>query len=580
MTYLKLGEILIEQGLITKEQLEEAMKVQLRGKSRIGETLIKLRMITEEDMAAAVGRQLGFPYYSSQNPELLKPQPDQDLDKLIPADYAKKNCVLPLSRHMYSLTCALHDPQDLLLRDNLKRMTGCEINVVIATQTAIQTAIMDFYFKKGATEVGSSMLDQAVESSYTQAREERGGALPKERQADTAELSLDKLIAKAEEAPVVKLVDLIIRQAIDERASDIHIEPFENKIALRYRIDGKLYNIPPPAPHLHLPIVSRIKILAKLDIAEKRLPQDGAIVAKLENRGVDLRVSTIPTVWGEKVVMRILDKGAVPLELANLGFDARQIELLRKALSAPYGLFFVTGPTGSGKSTTLYAAVNETVDPAKNIITVEDPVEYKIEGINQVAIKPEIGLTFATALRAFLRQDPDVIMVGEIRDLETASICVRAALTGHFVLSTLHTNDAASAVTRLIDIGIPHYLLTPSLVMIMGQRLARRLCQKCKEPYEPVPEQHGGIIFKSDLIYKAAGCESCKGSGYKGRMVVAEVMSIADDMRALISQGATHAEIKDCARKNGMSTIFESGIRLAEKGFTSYDEVCRISVDS
>lgn len=578
MTHLKLGEILIQRGLITEKQLQDAIVLQKKEKGRIGEILVKLGMISEENMAEALGTQLGIPYYSSNNLELLKPQ-GEDLDKLVPADFAKKNCVLPLSHHLNSLTCAVYDPLDLLLLDNLKRIAGCEINLVIATPTAIQGAINEFYFKQGSgVEGGASMFNRAVERSYTNIKEDELIAPPKENQ--TAELSLDKLIAKAEEAPVIKLVDLIIRQAIDERASDIHIEPFENKINLRYRIDGKLYSIPPPAPHLHLPIVSRIKILAKLDIAEKRLPQDGAITAKMENRTVDIRVSTIPTVWGEKVVMRILDKGAVALELASLGFDAKQIDSLRKALAAPYGLFFVTGPTGSGKSTTLYAAVNETIDPSRNIVTVEDPVEYKIEGINQVPIKPDIGLTFATALRAFLRQDPDVIMVGEIRDLETATICVRAALTGHFVLSTLHTNDAASAVTRLVDIGVPHYLLTPSLVMVMGQRLARRLCQRCKEPYEPNPEQHGGIKFKCDLIYRGSGCEACKGSGYKGRMVVAEVMLIDDALRSLISKGASHAELKDMARKNGMTTIFESGIRLVEKGLTSYDEVCRISVDA
>jgi type II secretory ATPase GspE/PulE/Tfp pilus assembly ATPase PilB-like protein len=275
--------------------------------------------------------------------------------------------------------------------------------------------------------------------------------------------------------------------------------------------------------------------------------------------------------------MRILDKGAVPLDLASLGFDSKQVDSLRKALSAPYGLFFVTGPTGSGKSTTLYAAVNETIDPKKNVLTVEDPVEYKIEGINQVAVKPDIGLTFATTLKAFLRQDPDVIMVGETRDMETASICVRAALTGHFVLSTLHTNDAASAITRLMDIGIPNYLLTPSLVAIMGQRLARRLCQKCKEAYEPSPDQHGGINFNCDLIYRPKGCEECKNTGYKGRLVIAEVLIVDDEVRALISKGANSGEIKDCARKNGMLTIFDSGIKVVEKGMTSFDEVCRIS---
>jgi type IV pilus assembly protein PilB len=578
MQHLKLGEILIEQGLITEDQLKKAIEYQKKDKGRIGDILIKLNMITEETMMAALGFQLGIPYDPSDNRDILKPQIDQGLEKLIPADFAKKNTVIPLFKHLKSLTCAVHDPLDLLLLDNLRRITGHEINLVLASKTAIQKAIENFYFKESGGEAKASLLSDEVEKSYDKKSESSQNA-PRKEQHETTELSLDRLIAKAEEAPVIKLVDLIIRQAIDERASDIHIEPFDNKIILRYRIDGHLYALPPPAPHLHLPIVSRIKILAKLDIAEKRLPQDGAISAKLENRNVDLRISTIPTVWGEKVVMRILDKGAVPLELSSLGFDSRQIDAIRKALSQPYGLFFVTGPTGSGKSTTLYAAVNETIDPTKNILTVEDPVEYKIDGINQVVVKPEIGLTFTTALKAFLRQDPDVIMVGEIRDLETASICVRAALTGHFVLSTLHTNDAASAITRLIDIGVPNYLLTPSLVMIMGQRLARRLCQKCKEPYEPSPEQHGGIVFKSDLIYRPKGCEECKNTGFRGRIVVAEVLSVDDQIRALISKSAEASAIKDYARKNGMATIFDSGVKKVEQGFTSFDEVCRISVE-
>jgi len=578
MAHLKLGEILISQGLITEAQLTKAIGVQKFEKGRIGEVLIKLGMITEENMAEALGSQLGIPYYASENSDLLIPQADQDLDKLIPKEFAQKNKVLLLSKHMNSLTCAVNDPLDLLLLDNLKRMTGHEINLVVSTSSALQRAITNFYFKDGQTEGKPSMLNAAVEDSYIQPKEEPMVKASAQKKSDSAELSLDKLIEKAEEAPVIKLVDLIIRQAIDERASDIHIEPFDNKIHLRYRIDGKLYNIPPPAPHLHLPIISRIKILSKLDIAEKRLPQDGAISAKLEDRDVDIRVSTVPTVWGEKIVMRILDKAAVPLKLASLGFDSKQIEDLRKSLHSPHGLFFVTGPTGSGKSTTLYAAVNETVDPTKNVVTVEDPVEYKIEGINQVAIRSEIGLTFATALKAFLRQDPDIIMVGETRDLETASICVRAALTGHFVLSTLHTNDAASAITRLIDIGVPHYLLTPSLVMILAQRLARKLCPKCKEPYEPLPDQHGGATFQSDLIYRAKGCDFCKNMGYKGRLVVAEVLMINDEIRALISQGASHSQLNDAARKNGMSSIFESGLRLVDKGLTSFEEVCRISV--
>ena len=482
MQYLKLGEILIKQGLITEEQIQKAINRQKTEKGRIGEILVKLDIITEEDIAFALGSQLGIPYYSSENPGLLVPRSDQGLEKLVPLDFAQKNTVLPLSKNFNSLTCVVSDPLDLLLLDNLKRITKHEINLVVAPQTAIQNVINAFYFNSSqGGEAKPSLLSDAVQQSY---QDDDNTLNPSAQKKDGGtELSLDKLIAKAEEAPVIKLVDLIIRQAIDERASDIHIEPFENKIHLRYRIDGHLYSLPPPAPHLHLPMVSRIKILCKLDIAEKRLPQDGALSAKLEDRTVDLRISTIPTVWGEKVVMRILDKGAVPLDLAKLGFNTKQIDSLRKALASPYGLFFVTGPTGSGKSTTLYAAVNETVDPTKNLLTVEDPVEYKIEGINQVAVKSEIGLTFATAPRAFLRQDPDIIMVGEVRDNDTATLVIHAALTGHIVLSTLHTNNAFGIIPRLVDMGVEGFLLSSTLNVVIAQRLVRKLHEDSKKKY-------------------------------------------------------------------------------------------------
>ena len=580
MTRLKLGEILLKQGLITEAQLKKAIDIQKKEHGRIGEILVRQKIISEENIAQALGSQLGIPYYSSEETELLKPQKDQQLEQLINEDFAQRHNVLPVSKHMHSLTCALADPLDLLLLDNLRRLTGMEINPVVATPSAIRKAIQRFYLEGDSREDRkTSLLNQAVKSSYQQ--DAGYQLLTATQEAPTmAELSLDKLIEKAGEAPVIKLVDLIIRQAIDERASDIHIEPFENKISLRYRIDGHLYNIPPPSPHLHLAIVSRIKILAKMDIAEKRLPQDGSITAKLEDRSVDIRVSTVPTVWGEKVVLRILDKSAVPLDLASLGLDSKQIDSLKKTFSSPYGLFFVTGPTGCGKSTTLYAALNEIMDPSKNILTVEDPVEFKLEGINQVTVRPDIGLTFAAALRAFLRQDPDVIMVGEVRDLETASICVRAALTGHLVLSTLHTNDASSAITRLLDIGVPKYLLTPSLLMIMAQRLAKKLCQKCKEPYEPKPEQHGGHKFRSDLVYRAKGCEVCNNTGYKGRLAVAEILSVDDEIRQLIIKDASQGQILDAARKNGMSTLYESGMRLIEQGVTGYEEVCRVCLET
>jgi len=576
MARLRIGEILIKQGLLTEAQLLEAMNVQKSQKGRLGEVLIKLGMIKEEDLAAALGAQLMLPFapYSSG---LLRPRSDQNLDKVISMDFARKNFILPLSKQATVLTCAVFDPLDYVMQDNLRIMTGCELNFVVATKTDLNKAINDFYLtsSKSAGDQRSTLLDRVVEKTYVDIDDRHSITI---KPSSDAELSIDKLIAKAEEAPVVKLVDLIIRQAIDEKASDIHVEPFKDKLEIRYRIDGALYQIPPPAAHLTLPIISRIKILAKMDIAEKRLPQDGAISAKLEDRVVDIRVSTVPTVHGEKVVMRLLDKGAVKLNLEGLGYDKTQLALIRKALNSSYGLFFVTGPTGSGKSTTLYSCLSEITDPTINIMTAEDPVEFKIDGINQVGMKTDIGLTFANTLRAFLRQDPDVIMVGEVRDLETAQICVRAALTGHLVLSTLHTNDAASAITRLMDIGVPHYLLTPSLVMIVAQRLGRKLCQKCKEPYEPTERVYGDYTLKADLIYKAKGCDECNHTGYKGRLVLAETMAISDEIRRMMSKNATYNEIKDAARKNGMDTLFESAMKKVEEGITSIDEALGITL--
>jgi type IV pilus assembly protein PilB len=572
MARLRLGEILIKQGLVTEAQLQEAIEAQKKEKIYIGEILVNKGVIKEEDLAAALGTQLLIPYVSRAS-GLLNPQKDQGLEKMVPYEFAKEHNVLPLNRNMNSITCAIFNPFDLITIDNVKKMTGCEINFVIATKTDLGRSVEEFY-TSGTVADGktSAVWGDALERS-------KGGG--DQAQADDQlenELSLDKVIARAEEAPVIKLVDLIIRQAIDERASDIHIEPFKDKIEVRYRIDGELYQIPPPAKHLHLPIVSRIKILARLDIAEKRLPQDGRISAKLEDRTVDLRVSTLPTVWGEKVVMRILDRGAVKLELNQLGFDAKQLELIRTALKVPYGLFFVTGPTGSGKSVTLYASLNEITTPTKNIMTAEDPVEFRIEGINQVNVRADIGFTFAEALRSFLRQDPDIIMVGEVRDLETAQICTRAALTGHFVLSTLHTNDAPSAVTRLLDIGVPTYLLTPSLIMIVAQRLGRRLCPHCKEAYEPKADELGEVKLSTDLIYRAKGCDQCSHTGYKGRMVFAEILVVNEEMKKMIGRNAPYNEVRDAARKNGMATLFESGIKRVEEGITSLEEVLGVTV--
>lgn len=564
--HLKLGEILGKRGLVTKEQLQKAIDLQKQEGLRIGEALVKLGSISEENLIEALGKQLSIPY-ATKSSGLLAPGAEQGLEELIPRDFAQKNLVLPLSRNLNSLTCAVFDPLDLILIDNIKKMTGYEINLVIATKTDILRAIEEFYSK-------SSLLGEAVKDSY-----HIDSMVIEDEERQEEELSLDKLIAKAEEAPVVKLVDLIIRQAIDERASDIHIEPFPERISLRYRIDGILYEIPPPAKHLHLPIISRIKILSKLDIAEKRLPQDGAFIVKLEDRIVDLRVSTIPTIHGEKIVIRILDRGLAPLDLVKLGFEPKQLENFKKAIYSPYGLVFLTGPTGCGKTTTLYAALKEIMDPRKNIITIEEPVEYRIEGINQVQAKPEIGLTFAAALRSFLRQDPDIMLVGEVRDLETAQICVRAALTGHLVLSTLHTNDAPSAVTRLVDIGVESYLLMPSLLCIVAQRLIRKLCPKCKEAYEPKQSDLGNIKISSNQpIYRAKGCPVCNQIGYRGRLAICEVMMINDEIKTLIHNKADYGKIREVAKKAGMTSLFDSGLKKVEAGVTSLEEILSVTL--
>ncbi|MEK6727643.1 MAG: ATPase, T2SS/T4P/T4SS family [Candidatus Omnitrophota bacterium] len=565
--YLRLGELLLREGLINANQLEKAISTQREEGGWLGEIIVRLGMVKEDQLVAVLGKQLNIPYFSLGT-GMLKPAADQGLEHLIPQDFAMKNSVLPLSRTLKSLTVAMSDPLDLILIDNLRRLTGCEINPVIAIRSDISKAIEEFYGK-------SAMFNEAVEASYNLSGFE---LVSGEAEAAEQELSLDKLIARAEEAPVVKLVDLIIRQAIDERASDIHIEPFKDKISLRYRIDGKLFEIPPPAKHLHLPIISRIKILAKLDIAEKRLPQDGAFLVRIEERPIDIRVSSIPTIYGEKIVLRILDRSQVVLNLNQLGFDAKQLEVMRKAMAAPYGLIFLTGPTGSGKTTTLYAMLSEIKIPSKNILTIEDPVEYKLGGVNQVQVKPDIGLTFATALRSFLRQDPDIMLVGEVRDLETAQICIRCALTGHLVFSTLHTNDAPSAVNRLMDIGIEPYMLAPSLLLIVAQRLARKLCPDCKEAYEPTPEEVKSVKLKAELIYKHKGCAKCNNTGHKGRVCIAEVLPVTPQIQELINQRASFQNIREVARQAGMQTLYDSAIKKVEKGIISLEEAFSITL--
>lgn len=568
--YKKLGDILISEGMLTEKQLKEAVNFQEKEGGRLGEALIRLGYVNEEQIVIALSKQLGLPYISYESGK-LRPMPDQNLEELMPQDFALKNIILPLSRSLNSLTVVMFDPLDLILIDNLKKITGCEINPVVATKGDILKSIEDFYGK-------DKFFREALDEAGAIDRAEGVEGVIKEISSEETDLSLDKLIAQAEEAPVVKLVDLLIRQAIEENASDIHVEPHYNKLTLRYRIDGVLYDMPSPATSLYLPIVSRVKILAKMDIAEKRLPQDGGFMVKINERLIDLRVSSLPTIYGERVSLRILDKSRVPLDLTRLGFLSSELVAMRKEVDAPHGLILLTGPTGSGKSTTLYAVLNEVKSTAKNILTAEDPVEYRLEGINQVQVKPEIGLTFANSLRCFLRQDPDVILVGEIRDLETAEMTIRSALTGHLVFSTLHTNDAPSAITRLVDIGIPSYLVIASLRLIVAQRLVRKLCPDCKEPYELKGENMpAGITLTSPVIYKARGCDKCNSIGYKGRTVIAEIIQVDEEIKTAIHHGFTSRQIMDIAKKKGTLSLLESGIKRVEEGITSLEEVLSVA---
>ena len=564
--YKPLGEVLISEGMVTADQIKEAISLQSEEGGKLGEILVKLGYIDEEQIVYALSKQLSIPHASLSSGR-LKPRSDEKLKEMVPYDFAIRNLVLPLSRDLNVLTVAVFDPLDLILIDNLRKLTGYEINPLVSTRSDIIKAIEDFYGKEKA-------FQEAIEASYGSKGEELQTV-----ESNEVQLSLDRLIAKTEEAPVVKLVDLIIKQAIEDSASDIHIEPQRDKISLRYRIDGVLYDIAPPSRTMQLALISRIKILSKMNIAEKRLPQDGGFTVKMGDRMIDLRTSTIPTIYGEKVVIRILDRERVPLDLEKLGFLPQELTLIRKGISFSYGLIFLTGPTGSGKSTTLYAALSELNKSSRNILTIEDPVEYRLDGINQVQVRPEIGLTFGNVLRSFLRQDPDIILVGEVRDLETAEICVRAALTGHLVLSTLHTNDAAGAIVRLVDMGIPNYLVASSARLIVAQRLVRKLCPFCKEPYElKKNELPKGVALGTSLVYKAKGCEKCNFVGYKGRMVIAEVILVDEDTREAIYKNYNSIQILEVAKKKSTLSLLESGFKRVEEGTTSLEEILAIAL--
>ncbi len=561
---LFLGDLLIEKGLLTREQLEKALKSQQKDKGDfLGAVLVRLGFVDEAALALTLSHQLNIPFISKEAFKDKAPE-IKSLIGLIPESFARKHAVLPLSKNSKVLTVALADPTDIVLLDNLRKLTKLNIEPVIAAKSDIERSIADCYGE-------GSLLQSAIDASYD------GSAQSVEKEES---LSRDKLAAEAEAAPVIQLTNLLIEQAVRSRSSDIHIEPSQKSFVIRLRKDGVLQPIPPPDRSMLLPLTSRIKILPKLDIAERRLPQDGSFSFLLDNRSIDLRVSTIPTIYGEKVVLRILDREAVALDLNALGFSPKDLEVFRGIIRRPSGLVLVTGPTGSGKTTTLYSALSELRSNTVNITTIEDPVEYKIAGINQVQAKPAIGLTFAAGLRSFLRQDPDIIFVGEVRDLETAQICIRAALTGHMVFSSIHTNDAASTVNRLVDIGIEPYLVASSLSLIVAQRLLRKLCPKCKESYAPqassLPKNFSAN--KSATIYKAAGCEACGKTGYAGRMAIYEILPVSDAVRELVTQKASMVQIQAEARKTGMKTLEESCYQKVLQGETSLEEILRVVV--
>jgi|YNPNPStandDraft_1061719.scaffolds.fasta_scaffold00545_18 type IV pilus assembly protein PilB len=557
----RLGERLVEAGLITKAQLEEALREQKRSGGLLGSNLIRLGYIREEDLLQFLSQQFGFPSIDVSQVEI-----PPEILKLIPVDVVQKHKVLPVSRAGSTLVVAMADPTNYMVIDDLKFLTGYNIDVVVAEEGALKKALDRFYDQSASlAEVMSNLEDLELEVV--------GGE---------EELNLEELEKATSEAPVVKLVNLVLTEAIKREASDIHIEPYERKFRVRYRIDGVLYEIMSPPLKLKNAIISRIKIMASLDIAERRLPQDGRIKLKALGKEMDFRVSVLPTLFGEKIVLRLLDKSALQLDMTKLGFEEQALAHFREAIYRPYGMVLVTGPTGSGKTTTLYSALSELNRTSHNISTAEDPVEYNLPGINQVQIHEEIGLNFASALRAFLRQDPDIIMVGEIRDFETAEIAIKAALTGHLVLSTLHTNDAPSTIHRLLNMGVEPFLVSSSVNLILAQRLVRKICPDCRQE-EDLPVQalvELGMSredARNTVLYRGRGCDRCSGTGYKGRIALYEVMPVRDEMREAILEGASVSELKRIGRKAGMKTLRESGLQKIREGVTTVEEVARVT---
>lgn len=556
----RFGEILVSRGVVSPEDLQRAVALQSEHPdTRIGTLLLRLGMITSRDIATTLSEQLSLPLLSQEDfPEF------PILEERVSTRFLHDAQALPLHEDEERVVIGMTDPLDTYTIEAFRILTGRTVDIRITAPEDFETAYEKLYGS------GRSAMGQIVDDI---------------EMAEVSDLDEDIQHLKdlASEAPVIRLVGLIMRRALETRASDIHIEPFENRLFVRYRIDGIIHEQESPPRKLSAAIISRIKIMANLDIAERRLPQDGRIKLRIGGKEVDLRVSTVPTMHGESVVMRILDKGGVPLNFSTLGFDRDIQELFVELLMRPHGILLVTGPTGSGKTTSLYTALHMLNTPDRKILTVEDPVEYQLEGVNQIQVKPQIGLTFANALRSIVRQDPDVIMIGEIRDIETAEIAVQSALTGHLVLSTLHTNDAASTVNRLLDMGMEDYLLTSTVIGIQAQRLVRTLCGACKAPYEALPE----VIDEFDLmrfarmapvtLYRPVGCPACAGTGFNGRVSIMEVMPMTDAIRSLVMRHATSGEIQKAAVAGGMQTMYDNGLRKVVSGVTTIEEVLRVT---
>jgi len=573
---IKFKELLLKSDVVNDEKLLRAQKFQLDNNCNLGEAIVRLGFATEEAVAMVLSKVLGVPYASREN-KILNPEKTHGLEKLIEEKFARENFLIPLFIENRSIAVAMVDPTNLMVLDNLRLMTSMEIQPFLATKSQILKVIDSFYQVSDLIEQAMSVEDD------------------KDAESDVAivssdgKLNLDKdVVGESRGAQSIRVVNAILKQAIAERTSDIHLELFDERVSLRFRIDGVLFERTPPPKELVSTLISRIKILSKLDIAERRLPQDGSFALVFQNRSIELRVSVCPTVFGEKLVLRILDKGSAELNIEKLGFEPAQKEDFIKACNYPHGLIFLTGPTGSGKTTTLNAVLTTIRTPAYNFMTLEDPVEYKLSGISQVQVKPQIGLTFASGLRSFLRQDPDIILVGEVRDQETAEACLRAALTGHLVLSTLHTNDALGAVPRLIDMGMEPFLLSSSLALVAAQRLIRVLCPHCKVPYKPEPKVCSAIVSDGmfttppDItkwtFYKPRGCDKCSKTGYFGRRAIYEVFLINDEMRHIIYKTQDLLQLREAGKKNGTLNLRASAWRKVIQGQTSVEEVYAVTL--